>query len=381
MPLDLAGVRIVFVVNVDWFFESHRLSVARRLIGAGADVVLVSSVTDRFAALTAAGIEVVDVPFSRSGKSPRELASLVFRLREVFRTVKPSLVHNVTIKPVLTGSVAAASLDRGLPVVNSISGFGHMLSDPEAGRLVPTLTRAALSLALRAPSRTAVIVQNEAAQRDMVARRMGRPSSLKHVPGMGVDVVRFRPSSRMAHERPVVMLASRMIASKGVREFAEASERVRRRIPSARFVLVGPPDFGNPLSLGASDLKDLERRFGVEWWGGSVDMARTLRKADVFILPTYHEGLPKVLLEAAATALPIVTTDIPGCREVVEHGREALLVAPRDVTALSDAIVRLLVDEELARSLGTAARQRIESKFTVEQAVEAHLDIYGELLA
>lgn len=377
----LAGRRIAFVVNVDWFFESHRLPIARRLIDVGADVFVVTSVTNRAPALSEAGIKVVDVGLTRSGKSLSELRLVTGQIREALRVIRPGLVHNVTVKPVLAGSVAAASINRNLPVVNAISGFGHLLSDPEVGRFVPALTRTAYSAALRAPRRTAVIVQNQAALAYMKGRRLARPSDLRLIAGMGVDVHRFAASPRDRSERPVVMLASRMIANKGVREFAQAADRVRAQVPSARFVLVGPPDSGNPLSLGEMDLRELERHYDVEWWGASVNMADTLRKADLFVLPTYHEGLPKVLLEAAATGLPIVTSDIPGCREVVEHGREALLTSPRDVAALSDAIVRLLADEDLARSLGAAARKRIVSGFTLDQAVQAHLEVYSELLA
>lgn len=381
MQPSLAGTRIMFVVNVDWFFESHRLPIARKLMQMGAEVFLASSVTDRAASLNGMGIEVLEVPFSRSGKSLTELRSLVSQLRGVLRRVKPNLVHNVTVKPVLTGSIAVGSIDRSLPVVNAISGFGHLLADREAGRVVPVMTRAAYSAALRLPQRTAVIVQNRAAMNDVEARRLARPSDLRLVRGMGVDVEKYRPKPRERSERPITMLASRMIASKGVREFAQAAKIVRRLIPNARFVLVGPPDSGSPLSLGEFELRKLEQRYDIEWWGRSADMAKTLRKADVFVLPTYHEGLPKVLLEAAATGLPIVTSDIPGCREVVTHEREALLVPPQDIPALSDAILRLLLEEELARSLGVAARQRIESEFTVGHAVQAHLDIYSELLA
>lgn len=381
MTSALADRSIAFVVNVDWFFESHRLPIARRLINVGADVCVITSVTDRARVLSEAGINVVDVGFSRSGKSLSELKSVTGEIREALRVIRPDLVHNVTVKPVLAGSIAAASINRNLPVVNAISGFGHLLSDPEVGRFVPALTRTAYSAALRAPRRTAVIVQNRAALAYMGGRRLARPLDLRLVPGMGVDVYRFSASPKECSERPVVMLASRMIASKGVREFAQAASRVRERVPKARFVLVGPPDTGNPLSLGERDLRELEKHYDVEWWGASVDMADTLRKADVFVLPTYHEGLPKVLLEAAATGLAIVTSDIPGCREVVEHGREALLAAPRDVAALSDAIARLLADEDLAKSLGAAARKRVESSFTLDQAVQAHLDVYSELLA
>lgn len=371
----------MFVVNVDWFFESHRLPIARALLSVGAEVMLVTSVTDRATPLKNVGIQVVDLALSRSGKRPSELARAVRQLREIIRRDQPDLVHNITMKPVLAGSIAAASTDRDLPVVNAISGFGHLISDSEAGRFAPVLARTAYAAALRAPRRTAVIVQNRAALAEMGHQRLARRSDLALIPGMGVDTSRFRALQKHSAERPVVMLASRMIASKGIYEFAQAAILVRRRVPQARFVLVGPPDSGNPLSLSESDLRDIGRNHGIEWWGPSFDMASTLQKADVFVLPTYHEGLPKVLLEAAATELPIVASDIPGCREVVANEREALLVPHRDVVALSEAITRILLDTELARSLGAAARRRVEATFTVHQAVRAHLDIYSGLLS
>jgi glycosyltransferase involved in cell wall biosynthesis len=378
--VDFSGRHVVFIVNVDWFFESHRLPVAIELMKSGAEVSLVTAITDRGEAIAAHGIRVIELGVSRSGRDPREMVAAVRQLRSVLADVGPALVHNVAAKPVLAGSIAAASIDRTLPVVNAISGFGHLLSDPEVGRWLPRIARSSYRVALRAPRRTRVVVQNEGARRELCAQRMARPADVRLIPGMGVDTRRFRPGGGAGRPVPTVMLASRLIRSKGIVEFAEAASLLRRSHPDARFRLVGTPDPGNPLSMDEDAVRKLAARHGVEWAGGTQDMPEAMREADVFVLPTYHEGLPKVLLEAAASGLAIVASDIPGCRQIVRDGVEAVLVPPRDARSLADAIGQLVDCPDRRRQLAAAARARVLDEFTLEHAVAAHLDLYAELL-
>lgn len=371
--------RVCFTVNVDWFFASHRLPLAEALLARGTDVHLLTSRTDAAADLEARGITVHDVAFSRRGRSPLELVRLGWRLRGLYRRLQPDLIHHVTVKPVLVGSAASRLAGASIPVVNAISGFGHLLSDPEAGRVAPFVTTQAYRAALRAPRRSRVIFQNQAALQDFVDRRIVRRGDARLIPGMGVDPQDFHPPSGEP-SRPVVMLVGRMIRSKGIGEFVAAATQTRRAFPDARCVLVGPTDDGNPLAYDEQDLRALEAAGTVEYWGATTDVAGAMRQASVLVFPTYHEGLPKTLLEGAATGRAIVATDIPGCREVITAGHDGVLVAVRDADALAAAVIGLLEDPDERARLGAAARTTVLQRFTVDEIVRQHLDLYDEVV-
>lgn len=372
--------RLLFVVNVDWFFASHRLPIAAALIDRGVEIHLACGTTPGWPQrLQAAGLQVHELPFTRRGRSPVELAGLVPRLRALQRRLRPDVVHNVSVKPVLLGSIAARL--AGTPaVVNAISGFGHLLAPGESGRLARTATLTAYRLALRAPRTTRVIFQNRAALEGFVARRLVRPDDAVLIRGMGVDPDRFHPPEQEP-DPPVVMLTARMIRSKGVEEFLQAAAQLRDRFPDVRFELVGGPDDGNPLAYRANELARRATDHGVHYLGASDDVAAAMQHSTIQVLPTHHEGLPKSLLEAAATGRAIVTTDIPGCREVIDDHHNGRLVPVGDVDRLTDVLAELLTDPAQRDRLGAAARQRVEERFTVDRIVEQHLALYEEVTA
>lgn len=372
--------RMLFVVNVDWFFLSHRWPIAEALMARGTEVHLATATTpDARAFLEDAGVVIHEIPFSRQGRSPVELTSLIRKLGRLHRAVRPDLAHNVTIKPVLVGSVASR-LAGTKAVVNAISGFGHLLSDAEAGRLAPRATLQAYRIALCTPRRCRVVFQNRAALDDFVGRGIVQASDARLIPGMGVDPKRFHPPANEPSP-PVVMLIGRMIRSKGVTEFLSAAPLIREAVPNTRCVLVGPTDDGNPLAFTETELRAIAFSAGVEYVGPVDDVSAAMRQSTVQVFPTYHEGLPKSLLEAAATARPIVASDIPGCREMVVEGENGRLIPVRDAAALAATVVELLEDAEQRARLGTNARRAILEAFTVEHAVHQHIELYEELLS
>lgn len=370
--------KVCFTVNVDWFFESHRLPLADALVAQGVEVHLLASTTESAIRLRARGIVVHDVPFSRKGRSVIELARLLRRLVGLYRSIRPDLIHNVTAKPVLLGSVAARVAVPSVPVVNAMSGFGFLLSDPEAGRLTSTLAMYAYRFALRVPRASRVIFQNQEAVQTFVRPGIVRPGDAVLIPGMGVDPETFYPPSAEPG-RPTVMLVARMIRSKGVVEFAEASNAIAAEHPDARCVLVGPSDDGNPLTLDSADLDRLVRDHPVEYWGATADVASAMRQATVLVYPTHHEGLPKTLLEGAATGRAIVASDIPGCREVLTEGVDGRFVPVKAPARLAACVNELLADEAERERLGRAARATALEHFTVTRVVEQHMDMYRGL--
>jgi glycosyltransferase involved in cell wall biosynthesis len=224
------------------------------------------------------------------------------------------------------------------------------------------------------------IFQNEADRAEFAARGIGHPDRTVLIPGSGVDLQRFQASAEPPGV-PVVVLPARMLRDKGVAEFVDAARRLRRARVPARFALVGAQDPDNPSALSREELEAWVREGVVEWWGHRADMPEVYRGCHVVCLPSYREGRPKALLEAAAAGRCVVTTDVPGCRDCVEHGTSGLLVPPRDAGALADALTMLLADPARRAAMGREARLRAERDFGVEAVVDATLALYRRCLA
>jgi glycosyltransferase involved in cell wall biosynthesis len=228
--------------------------------------------------------------------------------------------------------------------------------------------------------RARTIFQNPDDRRCFVDAGLLRPDQTALIRGSGVDCATFHPAAEPDGE-PVVLLASRLLWDKGIAEFVEAARRLRERGGSARFVLAGRPDPGNPTAVPVAQLEAWVRAGILEWWGHRRDMPDVLRRATIVVLPSFYpEGVPKVLLEAAASGRAIITTDTPGCREIVRHRVNGLLVPPRDATAVTRAIEELLGDSGLRRELGQAGRRIAVTEFAEELIVHQTLDVYRTLL-
>jgi glycosyltransferase involved in cell wall biosynthesis len=370
--------RLLMVVNDAGFFLSHRLPVALAARAAGWEVHLATPAGVAVEAIRRHGFPHHPVPISRGGLGPCGELRTVVALCRLYRTLRPDLAHHITIKPVLYGGIAARL--TGVPaVVAAVSGLGYVFSSPSwRARLLRRPVRGLYRIALRHPN-SHVIVQNPADRETLLLLRAVEAANLTIVRGSGVDLERFRPSPEAAG-KPIVLMAARMLHEKGVGVFVECARLLRQRSCAVRCVLAGAPDPGNPSSLSEAELQALHRAGDVEWWGQRDDMEAVLSQARIVSLPSYYgEGMPKVLLEAAASGRAIVTTDVPGCRDVVEHGGNGLLVPPRDPVALADAIQTLLENPTLRRRLAESGRKRAEAEFSERSVVQAHLQIYADL--
>ena len=375
-PTHASGPRLLFVVNQARFFVTHRLPLAVAAAQAGYDVHVAVPNGPSVERVEAAGLPVHPVAFDRGGMNPVADARTLGALYRLYRALRPDLVHHVTVKPVLYGSLAARA--AGVPaVVNAVSGLGYLeIARGRRARAARAVVRGLYAHAFHHRA-LRVIFQNPDDRAGFEASGIVAPGQAVTILGSGVDLDAFAPRAAPPGP-PVVVLAARMLWDKGVGEFVEAARRLRAGGVPARFVLVGGTD-ENPTGVPRATLDAWARERVVEWWGQRDDMPRVLGEAAVVCLPSYREGCPKVLLEAAACGRPAVTTDVPGCRDVVRHGEGGLLVPARDPAALAAALGRLLADPvERARS-GRRARQRAEQQFGVEQVIAATLAIYGEL--
>lgn len=369
---------LLFVVNDAGFFLSHRLPLAIAAREAGYMVAVATPSSDAVSQIEAEGFRHYAVPLSRGGANPFAEIATIRGLYKLYRELQPALVHHVTIKPVLYGTLAAR-LANVPAVVNAISGLGFLFL---ARGWVSSFARIAVLNSYRwLFSRDClwVIVQNQDDYRYLLDEGCLSQEKIVLIRGSGVDLKQFTMTPE-AEQTPLVVLPARMLWDKGVGEFVAAAQKLHARGVKARFALVGGIDPSNPKSVPAKLLADWARENDVEWWGNRQDMASVFHRANIICLPSYREGLPKVLLEAAASGRAIVTTGVPGCREVVREGENGLLVPARESEPLAEALYQLIDQPEMRQSMGKRSRQIAEAEFSINHVIEQHLAIYHQAL-
>jgi glycosyltransferase involved in cell wall biosynthesis len=372
-----ARPRVLYVLAEDAWFWSHRLPLARAARDAGFSVGVVTNSRSSASAVRSEGFEFFHHDFRRAGINPLYDVRTVRRLVSLYSQFRPDVVHHVAMKPVLYGSLAARI--AGVPnTVNAISGLGFVLSsDSAVAKAVRPSVKSGLRFVLRTPS-TRLIVQNPDDANYFVDERLITRDRVRIVRGVGVCTNTFTVSPQ-PEGVPLVVLPSRLLNEKGIREFVAAAGRVKEAGVQARFALVGATD-ANPTSLSQAEVEAIAHEGLVEVWGHRLDMHAVYESASIVCLPSYREGLPKALLEAAASGRPIVTTDVPGCRDVVRHGESGLLVPAREVEPLVGALLRLIRDRDLRERFGASGRQLVMQQFTEAQAIDDTFAVYSELV-
>lgn len=369
--------RLLFVVNAPAFFISHRLPVAEGARHAGFDVHVATGPGKACQQISDAGFKHHLVPLSRSGKNPwAELICLVALCRLMLK-VKPKLVHLVTIKPVLYGGIAAR-ITRVRCVVAAVSGLGSVfISQGTKAGLLRGVIKRLYRLAF-GHKNLKVIFQNPDDRDLLVKLDTLSINQSELIRGSGASLTDY-PFVPEPSGSPVVAMAARLLKDKGVCEFVAAARLLKKRGVDARFWLIGDPDPGNPATITETEMYAWQEEGVVELFGYRRDVAQLFALSNMVVLPSYREGLPKVLVEAAACGRAVVTTDVPGCRDAIEPGESGLLVPVRSVDELADAVERLIMDASLRQRLGQAGRKLAEREFAIERIVDAHLSIYAEL--
>ena len=375
----MARRKILFLIAEDWYFWSHRLELARRARDDGYEVVIATHVERLGERIRSEGFRLVPLALRRASYNPVREAWTLLQLVRIYRRERPDLAHHVALKPILYGSMAAMTV-RGCRVVNAIAGLGH-LSTSEKRRTARL--RSAIWAMFRGLFRnrnTVVLVQNEDDRRTVEQAMRVRESRVRKIAGTGVDLEWYRPLPARGGI-PIVMLPSRILWNKGIREFVEAASELKSRGIKARFVLVGRTDRGSPAAVPVAQLTQWAEEGHIEWWGHQEDMRDTLQQAAVVCLPSYREGFPRVLMEAAACGRPLVATDVPGCNSVVRDGVNGILVPPRSAEALVEAIETLLTRPVLREAMGASSRELAEREFGVERLAGETLELYREMLS
>ena len=380
-------MKIILFANTEWYLFNFRLSLAKALQAQGHEVLLISPPGEYGARLQALGFRWEALPMDRKSLNPLQELRLLVYLCQLYRREQPGLVHHFTIKCVVYGSIAA--LVARVPArVNAVAGMGYVFTNQALkARLLRPVVRGLMRLVLNGRGARLILQNND----DMAAfakAGLARPELTRLVMGSGVDLTRFTPPASSVLQAQAghgvqptrVVLAARLLWDKGIAEYAEAARQLRAKGLPIRFLLAGAPDPGNPAAIPQATLDGWQAEGLIELLGQVSDMAALFATADIVVLPSYREGLPKSLIEAAACALPLVTTNVPGCREVVTHEVDGLLVPVKDAQALASAIERLHKDPVWARQLGLAARARALREFDEKIVIRKTLAVYGELL-
>ncbi len=369
---------VLIVSNWDWVLYNFRLPLARALMDAGLDVTLVCPPGKYTGAMARMGFRWEAWNLDRRSTFPLKEAGAVLELHKIYRRLRPAAVHHFTIKPILYGSLAARA--AGVPlVINNFTGLGYLFSEAKKARVLRWVVMPMLRRVLSGEGFHTAF-QNEADRARLVRLGVVDEEATTLIPGTGVDLRKYQPLEGGERKEPVVLMAARLLWAKGLAEYVGAARILRERGVACRFLLAGEPDYGNPASVREDELEGWREEGVVELLGHRSDMPELLRGADVAVLPSsYFEGVPLFLLEAAATGLPLVASDIEGCRMVVEPGRNGYLVPCGDAETLADALEKLLVDAELRKRMGRESRRIAEERFNQRAILLEYVSLYHQL--
>lgn len=371
-------LKICVFVNVDWFILSHFTDYLKKIVALNFDVTVLTLNTGRCEEIRALGVTVIELDLHRGYSNLySEFKSLV-KIYLTLRALSPDILELITIKPVLYGGLVAKILKIN-KVIFYMSGLGAVFTyQTSFGRAKAAIVTYLYEFIMRATS-TAVIVENED-DRHIFSSKVGLAEKQIHlIPGVGVDMNQFSPAHRRISGNLRVALVSRLLYDKGVLEFVEAAKLCKSIRPKVEFLLVGDTDPTNPASLSQKDLEDFRRHNTVELLGHSADVASLMKTFDILVLPSYREGFPKVIMEAAATGLPVVTTDVTGCRSAVVHNQTGLIVPSKNAEALGKGIGKLLDSPELRSAMGYNARQFAVLNFDVSHLSSIHISVWNEI--
>jgi glycosyltransferase involved in cell wall biosynthesis len=374
-------MKFAFFANTDWYLYNFRLSTARRLRAEGHEVVMISPPGEFGARFAEHGFRWVTLSMDRASLNPAREAFTLRELARVLADEHPDLLHNFTLKCAVYGSLAAR-VAHVQTVVNAVAGLGYVFTSHSAkARVLRPILKTLLRVALGGRN-SLLVLQNPDDADAFVEANLLAPHKIRVIRSSGVDTTRFRPLRRRPHERLRVLMAARLLWEKGVQEFVDASSMLRGLGRDVEFVIAGQPDRGNPHSVDAGQMQAWVNEGLVSWLGHVDDMPTLLNSVDVMALPSYYrEGVPKCLIEGAACGLALITTDRPGCKEVVsQDGIDGLRVEVRNAADLARKILRLDDDRELLVQLGMSARQKALANFDERRVIQQTVDVYDELL-
>lgn len=378
--VDYNHKRIVFVCNVDTFFISHRLPLAIHALKLGSEVFLLTKDTGSKSVIEELGIKFINIPFERSGTNPVHEIKCILLLLKNYRRIKPTVIHHITLKAALLGSLAA-KLTKNKNIVNAISGLGYNFTDGRDG-ILQRIILCLIKFLLKSKNYH-IILQNPDDVSFFNNMNLVPEKNIHLIKGSGIDLstYRFVPKGYDNNNKITILFPARLLADKGLYELIDSAKKLFDEFSDRIvFILAGNCDLNNLASVSEAEIRSLLVPHYIEWIGFQKEMYQLYVNSDIVILPSYREGLPKSLIEACAVGRPIITTDVPGCRECVLNNVNGLLVTAKDSTSLTLAIKKLIQSPHLLEKMGLESRKLAEKEFSIESVIEKTFSIYEKMI-
>lgn len=371
--------KLLMVANVDWFFISHRLCIAKEAVKQGWQVTVAAEDTGRASEIEPDGIRFVDFPFSRSGTNPLQELKTLKNFYKLYKDLQPDVVHHITLKPVIYGSFVARILSvKG--VLNAVSGLGYNFTEGRSG-IVPGIMLKIMRFGFARKNVSIIFQNNEDYQELKELKVLDFSNNIVFIKGSGVNLDIFKPRDvLMKCDKIKILLPTRMLWDKGVREVKEASDILKEKYgDKITFVLSGLADEENRAGVPLSYLNDWQDGDYVQWIGYQNDMVAIYQDADIVLLPSYREGMPKTLIEACAMGKPIITTEAIGCKECVDEGINGFKVPVKSSKDLAQGIIKMIENDTLREEMGKQSRLKAIKEFNQKDVIAKHLDLYTKL--
>jgi glycosyltransferase involved in cell wall biosynthesis len=367
--------KILFVINVDWFFISHRLPLAIEALKKGYEVHIACGITDKKNYLESLGLKVHSLNMSRSGLSVTNEIKSFIQIYKLLKSINPTIVHFVTIKPVLYGGIASRLLNNFRKVF-AISGLGFVFSSNSTKAKIAKVVATLLYKIALGGKNSHVIVQNKEDKKIILNFNTIDDNNITLIKGSGVDLEIYS-YTESKNNVPIVVMASRLLKEKGVFEFAKAAKIIENKNLIAKFELYGEIDDGNPNSLTKDDINRLKEIKNLHVMGFSDNIKSIFQNSDIVVLPSYYgEGLPKVLIEAASCGKAIITTNMPGCKDTIIDKKSGFFCEVKNPQSLADKIEKLIIDNNLRINMGKEGRKLAQKEFDINKVIEKHFNIY-----
>jgi glycosyltransferase involved in cell wall biosynthesis len=355
---------------------SHRLHMATCAIENGFNVTLVTRVSQHRSLIEESGIKLIDWPINRGSFNFFLDISALLKLFQSIRKLNPDIIHAVAMKPVFFSAIV--SLMSGVKIrIYALGGLGYLFS---SNRILVKFLRPLIIVFLRLifnDDRARLILQNKDDKDIFLRKKIISIEKIRMIRGSGVDTNKYSPN-KPNNDSIVIILPARMLWDKGVSEFVKCAEQFKANGLSVRFCLIGSPDNYNPESIPEKQLEAWSKSGVIEWWGHQTDMQAVYSIASIVCFPSYREGLPKSLLEAASCSLPIVVFDVPGCREIIQDGVNGFIVPFKDTDRMYSALLKLYKDSNLRHNMGKAGRELVIKEFSEEIVASLTIRVWDE---
>lgn len=367
--------RVALVANTSWYVFNFRAALIRSLLSKGYEVVVLAPYDQYAEEFPKWGVKYCPTKMYNKGTNPLQDLALTYKFYQCFRRERPDVLLTYTIKPNIYASVAAGALN--IPVINNVSGLGTLFIDSSP---VTRLVQRMYKFAMRRSAK--IFFQNNDDLAVFLDAGLAHPSVIERIPGSGVDTRKFGlAEARRNDDRFTFLLPARLLWQKGVGEFVKAARVIKARYSGARFQLLGFLDVDNRSAVSRAQMEEWLQEGVVEYLGVTDNVVEPLRAADCVVLPSYREGVPRSLLEAASVGKPIITTRSVGCREVVDDGVNGFLCAPRDADDLAEKMEWMMnLSQHERTAMGLRGRDKMIREFDERFVIDRYLTAIREAL-